>query len=456
MGRTFSMRPEAVESVETKYRRIVTPLPVPDSIPILEQLHRYEPRSMAGQPLVIWDRAEGVNVYDPYGNKWLDWSSGVLVTNAGHGRKEIREAMIDQIEGGLLHNYCFPSEIRARLVRKLSELAPPGLDKVFLLTTGSEAIECSIKLARTYGVSKGGKKKDVIISFEKAFHGRTLGSQMVGGIPEGKQWIVNLDPDMHQVPFPGDFRLDDRSFSLFEKTLKQRGIDGSHVAAVISETFQGGGASFFPEGYVPQLKAWCETHDALLIFDEIQAAFGRTGKRFGFEHYGVVPDLAVLGKGITSSMPLSAVIGPSEIMDLYEPGTMTSTHSGNPLCCAAALASLDLIVERGLVENAASVGEALRGALEELKGEFPDAIGALHGRGMVYGLHMVRKGSKEPDGELAFRIVEKAIQRGLMLFAPVGFGGATVKICPPLMMDEEAVRDGAKALREAFEAVART
>ncbi|MBW2057540.1 MAG: aspartate aminotransferase family protein [Deltaproteobacteria bacterium] len=454
MGKTFSMTPEAVESLETRYRRIVTPIPVPESLGILEELRRFEPRSMTGQPLIIWDRAEGVNVYDPYGNKWLDWSSGVLVTNAGHGRQEIREAMAHQLERPLLHNYCFPSEIRAKLARRLSELAPPGLDKVFLLTTGSEAIECAIKLARTYGLGRGGKKKNVIVSFEKAFHGRTLGSQMVGGIPEGKKWIVNLDPDMCQVPFPGDFRVEDPSFSLFEKTLRQRGIDGDRVAAVISETFQGGGASFFPEGYVKELKAWCETHGALLILDEIQAGFGRTGRMFGFEHYGVVPDLAVFGKGITSCMPLSAVIGPQEIMDLYEPGTMTSTHSGNPVCCAAALANLDLIVGEGLVENAASVGETLGRALGDLKGEFPAVVGAVHGRGMVYGLHMVEKGSKEPDGELAFRIVEKAVQRGLMLFAPVGFGGATIKICPPLTMTEEAVRDGLEALREAFEAEA--
>lgn len=445
------MKPETVESFETKYRSIVTPIPVPESIPILAELHRYEPRSMTGQPLVIWDRAEGINVYDRYGNKWLDWSSGVLVANAGHGREEIREAMKEQIEGCLLHNYCFPSEIRAKLAKKLSELSPPGLDKVFLLTTGSEAIECAIKLARTYALAQGGKK-NIIISFEKAFHGRTLGSQMVGGIPALKEWIVNLDPDMHQVPFPGDFRLEDRSFSLFEKTLREKGIDGNSVAAVISETFQGGGASFFPEGYVPELKAWCEAHGALLILDEIQAAFGRTGKMFGFEHYGVVPDMAVFGKGITSCMPLSAVIGPLKVMDLYEPGAMTSTHSGNPICCAAALANIDVIIGEGLAENAAAVGETLKGELEEMKGEFPDVIGAVHGRGLVYGLHIVQKGSKEPDGELAFRIVEKAIQRGLMLFAPVGFEGATIKICPPLMLDEEAARDGARALREAIQA----
>ena len=450
MAKLFSMQPEVVETFETTYRKIITPIPVPESIPILKELQQYEPRSMSGQPLVIWDKAEGVNIYDRYGNKWLDLSSGVLVANAGHGRKEIQEAMINEIKKPLFHNYCFPSEIRAKLVKRLADISPPGLDKVFLLSTGSEAVECSIKLARTYGQALGGKKKNVIISFEKSFHGRSLGSQMVGGSPGLKAWIVNPDPDIYQVPFPGDFRLEDRSFSLFEKLIEQKGIDGDNVAAVISETYQGGGASFFPQDYIKELKRWCETHKALLILDEIQAAFGRTGKMFGFEHYGIVPDLTVLGKGITSAMPLSAVIGPPGVMDLYEPGAMTSTHSGNPICCAAALANIDVIQEHGLVENAARVGEVIGNEIEGLKEEFSDVIGAVHGRGMVYGMHIIKKGSLEPDGELAFRIVEEAIRKGLMLFAPVGFGGATIKICPPLVIDKDAVKDGIQALRESI------
>src|SRR3990170_2172769 len=142
----FSHTPRPVPPVNTPYRRIHTPIPVPESIPILDELERSEPRSMLGQPPILWDRAEGVQVYDKWGNKWLDWSSGVLVANAGHGRKEIRQALMGQLDRGLLHNYAFPSELRGRLVARLVELAPPELDKVYLLTTGSEAIECAIKL----------------------------------------------------------------------------------------------------------------------------------------------------------------------------------------------------------------------------------------------------------------------------------------------------------------------
>jgi 4-aminobutyrate aminotransferase-like enzyme len=221
------------------------------------------------------------------------------------------------------------------------------------------------------------------------------------------------------------------------------------VAGVILETYQGGGATFAPKDYIQALARWCREHNILLIFDEIQAGFGRTGTLFGFEHYGVVPDLICCGKGISSSLPLSAVIGRPDVMDLYGPAEMTSTHTGNPVCAAAALASLRKIVEGGLVENARTMGEVLLDGLERIRKRHSQIIGAVHGRGLVAGLHMVKRGSKDPDGDLAFSIVEKAFQKGLLMFAPVGFGGATVKISPPLTITKEAVLDGLSALGEA-------
>jgi 4-aminobutyrate aminotransferase / (S)-3-amino-2-methylpropionate transaminase / 5-aminovalerate transaminase len=206
---TQQLTARTVPLIQTKYRRIVTPIPPPESLPILERLHRYEPRSMGGQPPILWDRAEGIQVYDRWGNQWLDWSSGVLVTNAGHGHPQIRRAIVDQVNHGLVHNYCFPSELRAELVEALARVAPPGLKKVFLLTTGAETCECAIKLARTWGQKLGGPRKITIVTFQNAFHGRTLGAQMAGGIPALKQWIVNLDKDMVQVPFPDGFRCPD-------------------------------------------------------------------------------------------------------------------------------------------------------------------------------------------------------------------------------------------------------
>ena len=160
MAKSFEMIPRKVKKVETKHRKIATEIPVMESLEIIEQLRKYEPRSMSGQPLIIWDRAEGFNVYDSYGNKWIDFSSGVLVANSGHGNEMVRKAVIAQVEHGLLHNYCFPSEIRARLVKRLSEICPEPLKKVFLLTTGAETTECAIKLSRTYGRKMGGAQKN--------------------------------------------------------------------------------------------------------------------------------------------------------------------------------------------------------------------------------------------------------------------------------------------------------
>ncbi len=451
--KTFNLIPKEVTPVNTRYRRIHTKIPVPESIEILEKLQKFEPHSMSGQPPVIWNIASGVNVYDKWGNIWLDFSSGVLVTNTGHCAQEIKEAIIKQAKKGLIHNYCFPSEIRATLAEKLISITPPELDKVFFLTTGSEVAENAIKLARTYGQQRFGKEKICIVSFDKAFHGRTLGAQMIGGIPVLKEWIVNLDKDMVQVPFPDGFRTKDTSFGLFVKSLEELNIKPSRVAGVILETYQGGNASFAPKEYIQQLSRWCKENNTLLIFDEIQAAFGRTGTMFGFEHYDVIPDIMCLGKGITSSLPLSAVIGKAEIMNIFPPGEMTSTHSGNPICCAASIANIDKILRENLVENAKNMGNVLFEGLNKLKNKYDSVIGVVHGKGLVAGVQLIKPGGIEPNGDLAFDVISRCVEKGLLFFAPVGFGGATIKICPPIVITEEAIMEGLQVIDEAFEEV---
>ena len=448
MGKEFELIPKKIKRIETEFRKIVTDIPVPESIPILEKLRKYEPRSMSGQPPVLWDRAVGINVFDKYGNMWLDFSSGVLVANAGHGNEFVLEEIKKQIEKPLLHNYCFPSEIRAELVEKIASLSPEPLKKVFLLTTGAESVECAIKLARTYGKKKN---KKVIISFEGAFHGRTLGAQMIGGIPNLKEWIVNPDPDIIQVPFPGDPRCKDKSFDLFLKILNEKNIKGKDVCAVISETYQGGNASFMPCEYVKNLREWCDKNEVLLIFDEIQAGFGRTGTLWGFQHYGIIPDLFVLGKGISSSLPISAVVGKKEIMDQYEPGTMTSTHTGNPLCCASALGSIKYIEKYRLWENAEKMGKVFERELSKLKKY--GCVGFVCGKGLVWGLHIVKEGTENPDPDIAFKIVEKCFEKGLLFFAPVGFKSATIKVNPPLIIDERPILEGCQVIEEAINEV---
>jgi 4-aminobutyrate aminotransferase/(S)-3-amino-2-methylpropionate transaminase len=453
MGKAYELIPQRVPRVETKYRRIVTEIPAPDSIPTLELLERIEPVAMRGQPPIVWDHAEGFQVYDAYGNCWIDWSSGVLITNAGHGRQEIVDAIVAQARKHLLTTYCFPTETRAQLVGKIASLLPEPLKKVFLLTTGSEATECAIKLARSMGIRRGGTKKIGIIGFERGFHGRTLGAQLAGGIPGQKGWIVNEDPAFVQMPFPDGYWTEDTTFKGFLSELKQRGMGPDQVAGVLMETYQGVGPDFAPADYVREMAKWCHEHGIVLVFDEVQAGFGRTGKFWAFEHYGVVPDIICCGKGISSSLPLSAVIGRADIMDQFAPGSMTSTHTGNPVCVAAALASVKKIVGQGLPANAARLERPLQEGLKRIQTRHPTIVGHWTARGLVAGLQMVRPGTKQPNHDLAHAIIEKCFHKGLLFFAPVGAWGQTVKIAPPLTITLEALEEGLAVLGEAVDEV---
>lgn len=455
MGKEFSIVPREVPQVETNYRRIVTPLPHPDSVPTLETLRRFEPVSMRGQPPLVWDRAEDIFVYDKYGNRWLDWSSGVLVTNAGHGAPEIKQAIIDQVNSGLLHNYVFPSEERALLAEQLVSVAPEGLEKVFLLTTGSEATECAIKLSRSQGIKAGGRQKIGIVGFERGFHGRTLGAQQAGGMAGQKNWIVNEDPAIVQVPFPDGYWTQDTRFDLFLTQIEKHDLKPENVAGVMMETYQGVGPDFAPVEYVRRMAEWCRQHKVVLVFDEVQAGFGRTGKFWAFEHYGVTPDLICCGKGISSSLPISAVIGRAEIMDQFPPGSMTSTHTGNPVCSAAALASVRKIIAENLTANAARLGPVLLAGLKKIQSSHPDVIGHVTARGLVGGMQTVKPGTREPDHDLAHSIIERCFHKGLLFFAPVGAWGQTVKVAPPLTIPQAALEEGIAVLAEATkEAVA--
>lgn len=449
MAKEFPLVSTEVKAVSTVWRKVSGKIPNEQTIKELKKLREAEPISMRGQPPVIWEKADGVNVYDAYGNKWLDFSSGVLITNAGHGRKKIANAIVKEASKALLTSYCFPNEARIKLVQKLISIAPEGLSKVFLLSTGAEGTECALKLMRTYGRKAGGDKKSVIVSFSGSFHGRSLGAQQMGGIAGGKSWIKNLDPEIVHVPFPDGFRCEDVSFGLFERTLEEIGVKADNVAGVISETYQGIGPNFMPKEYAKDLRIWCDDHKALLCFDEVQSGFGRCGKMWGFEVYDVVPDLFCMGKGISSSLPISGIMGREKVMNLYGPNEMTSTHSGNPVCCAAALANIEIIEEEKLVENAAKLGPILKEQLQKIKGDFSELVGFAPSEGLVGGVLMIKKGSKEPNYELAWEVVSRCFHKGLLMFAPVGLGGGCVKIAPPLCITEEALTEGCGVIYEA-------
>ena len=444
----FPLVPEDVPQVKTKYRTICTKIPVPESIELLKRLRELEPRSMGGQPPVIWHHGQGFTISDAYGNTWIDFSSGVLVTSSGHGREEIVKAITDMAQQRLYHAYCFPTEIRLRWVEKLTSILPAPLKRVFLLTTGSEATECCIKLARTWGMKIGGKEKNIIVSFDNAFHGRTMGAQLAGGIPALKNWLGDTNGKFVQVPFPDGFRQKDTSFDVFEKTLKEKGVNPDNVCGVISETFQGCNATIMPPEYAQALRKWCDEHKAVLIFDEIQAGFGRTGKWFGFQHLGVVPDLVACGKGIAGGMPVSAVLGTEELMNLYGPGEMTSTHSANPVCSAAGLANLEVLEKENLFDNVNRLAPVLAEGCRRIAEASGGKIGHWDSIGLVGALQFTKNGTTEPSPEPAWELVRRAVQRGVMLFAPVGVGGCAVKINPPLVINEEGLREGLEVLEQ--------
>jgi 4-aminobutyrate aminotransferase/(S)-3-amino-2-methylpropionate transaminase len=442
--------------IETTYRRVISPIPHPGSLPLIEELARIEPISMAGFPPVVWERAEGFQVWDAFGNRWIDFSSAVVLANAGHANPRIAAALHAQLDSQLWHSYCNPSEIRLRTVAALAEIAPPALDKVFLLSTGAEAVECALKLMRLHGRSIAPEKIH-IVSFLRSFHGRTMGAQMAGGYLDQQEWMGSKPPGFHHIPYPecprcpwGRDHYDACGQECLERglaALRAQGLAEELVAGVISETFQGPTVAFMPLDYVRALRAWATEQQALLAFDEIQAGFGRTGRWFGFEHYGVEPDLFVLGKGMTSCLPMSAVIGRGEVLDLAAHGEMSSTHTGNPLCCAAALANIEAIRDDGLLANAAALEPTARAALEALREKFPGRVGAINGRGLVWGVYLLDPITGEPAVELARQVVTRCMEQGLLMLQT---GRGTLKIAPPLCIPQDALLEGIRVIEGAL------
>jgi 4-aminobutyrate aminotransferase-like enzyme len=450
----YSLEPLEVPKVETKFRTIKTRLPVPESLEIFKTLADSEPQSMMGQPPVVWHKATGFQVHDKWGNKWIDWSAGVLITNAGHGRKKIIKGLRKVLDQKLLATYVFVHERRAELTKLLQEMSPdPENYQVFILCTGSEAVENCIKLAKTYALEKHGPNKKYLVSFNHAFHGRTLGSQLAGGMPGLKKWIIDGDRTFVQVPFPDGYKNEDISFDLFLSSLEKQGIKPEDIAGVLTETYQGVGPDFLPVEYAGKLEAFCKMHDIVTIYDEVQSGFGRTGKMFAYEHYGVTPDLVACGKGISSSLPISAVIGRKDIMGLYAPGSMTSTHSASPLPVVSAIENLKIIKKEKLVKHSKKLGKVLAIGLQKIQAKYPDVLGCVQSKGLVAGIQVVKKGTKDPDPETAVKINEKCFHKGLLMFAPVGIAGECLKISPPLVITKEALIEGINTLEEACDEI---
>ncbi len=451
-----SFTPQATERIETRWRKIVTPLPVPESIPLLTRLRSVEPRSVGGMPPIVWDRAEGFLIGDGYGNQWIDLTSAIVMANAGHGHPKIRKAIQQWLDRPLMSSYLFAQEARLTLLEKLVELSPIPDSKTILFSSGTEATECAMMLMRRHG-QRIDSKKVGIVSFADGYHGRTLAAISASGDPDRRDWIPRDQVSHYQIPFPygprwpwGDVNDDptgELAFARCIELLERRGIGPDKIAGFIGETVPGWATLPIPVGFARALKKWAHEHDILVCLDEIQCGCGRTGRWFGFEYSEIVPDLFTLGKGLSSSLPVSAVVGRSDVLDDPQAGDMSSTHSGSPICAAAALANLQVLEEEKLIQAAETTGGLVLDALDQLKRDYPEHIFSIHGPGLFISIHVQHPQTGEPAVELADSVAWEAVRRGVMMFVT---RRGYLKFVPPLCIEPEAALEAVDVIRESF------
>lgn len=450
MSYQFNLKPRPVPAIETKFRKIKTQIPNPETLKIIEDCVKYEPTSMNDQLPVVWDKAQGFQIYDKSGNCWIDFTSTIFVANVGHSNPKIIAAIKEAVDRNLLNAYYYQTNYRAELTRKLIEITPEPLKKVLLLSTGSEATEASLKTSMNFG-RRIKKTKDIVLAFEGSFHGKTMGSQNLGGKPSGKAWVKQLQPNIFHLEYPYPWVLEKRKVSgeaLFHESLnklKNQGVDLTDVAAVMAEPYQGWCSVFFPKDYMQAVRAWCTKNQSLLGFDEVQAGFGRTGKMFGFEHFDVTPDLIWCGKALSASIPVSAIIAREDFFG--EDYSLNSTHGGNPIGAAASIASINYIQSENLVDEAARKGQLIQAALEKWRVENPAYVHEIYGTGMVWAIFIRNPKTGELDLDLVDKVIERAMEKGLL---SIRTSCGTLKLGPPLTTPDAALLEGIDILKESL------
>lgn len=427
--------------------------PGPKAKQIIERDRRFTaPAYGRVYPLVVKE-GRGCTIEDVDGNLYLDFMAGIAVASTGHAHPKVVEA-VEQQARKFLH-ICgsdFYYEPLVELAETLSRLSPGrSAKRVFLTNSGAEAIEAAFKLARF------ATKRQHVVAFLGAFHGRTLGAlSLTASRASHRAQFSPLVPSVHHVPFASchscPYHLEHDScgtecVNYLEKILFRHEVAPAEIAAIFVEPIQGeGGYVVPPDEFLPMLQDLCRRHGILLVVDEIQSGFGRTGKMFACEHWGVEPDITCVAKGIASGMPLGAMIAREEISS-WTRGTHGSTFGGNPVACAAALASIEMI-ERELVSNAAAQGSYLKQRLLELKTIHP-AVSDVRGLGLMVGVEFQRvDSSRAPDVKLRDEVLHKCFESGLLL---LGCGESTLRWCPPLIVTRGEINTAV----EIFEAVLR-
>jgi 4-aminobutyrate aminotransferase / (S)-3-amino-2-methylpropionate transaminase / 5-aminovalerate transaminase len=418
----------------TKAIELRTSIPGPRSKEILERKDRViaDPLSIF-LPVVI-ERGEGATLTDLDGNTFIDFTGGVGCLNVGHSNPRVTEAIQEQAAKFLHTDFTIvPYELYVTLAERLVESAPiSGQAKAAFFNAGTEAVENSIKFARAY------TKRPAVIAFEGGFHGRTLLSlSLTSKTHPYKAGLGPFAPEVYRLPFAQDYRGPSARDALaaLERTLVTN-VAAENVAAIVIEPVQGeGGFVVAPPEFLEGVRRICDDNGIVLVVDEVQTGFGRTGKMWGIQHYDVEPDLMTVAKSIAAGLPLSGVIGRAEIMDAPGDSAIGGTYVGNPVAQAAALAVLDVFEEDALVERAARIGETIRSRMESWHQRW-DAVGDVRGLGAMLAIELVHdRETKDPAPELATAIVEAAAERGLLLLKS-GIYSNCIRVLVPLVIGD--------------------
>ena len=436
--------------------RIKTEIPGPESRALMERKGRAVPRGWANAIPVFVKEAHGALLTDVDGNIFIDFAGGIGAVNVGHAAPRLVEAVREQV-GNFTHTafQATPYELFVELAEKLNALVPGEFEKKSIFAnSGSEAVENAVKVARAH------TGREAVLTFENGLHGRTLLTMtMTSKAGPYKEGFGPFAPEVYRVPAPYPYRCpagEDCSggckgdcFGFVKRALVEE-VDAENLAAVIVEPVSGeGGFIPFPDFYLRRLRELCDENGVLLIADEIQTGFGRTGRMFAVEHSGVVPDLLTTSKSLAGGLPLSAVTGRAEVMDSVEPGGLGGTFGGNPVACAAALAVLQVFEEEGLLSRANAIGERVMAAMREMQEKQPDVIGDVRGRGPMAAMELVEDPeSRAPDRERAARVVENALQSGLLLLT-AGQHGNVIRTLMPLPITDDELEEGLSILARA-------
>lgn len=421
--------------------------PGPAARAIIERDHQRMSGSMTPRYPFVMARGEGARVWDVDGNEYIDFAAGIAVNSTGHCHPKVVQAITEQAQKFIhIAGTDYYYEVQLQVAERLSAIAPFKEEaRVFLTNSGAEAVEGAIKLARWY------TKRQNIIAFLGAFHGRTLGALSLNASKVvQKGGFAPFVPGVYHVPFNNPYRCQHGReeaacrancicADYIEDILFQKLVPPDSVAAIILEPIQGEGGYVVPDArFVQQLRTICDEYDILLIADEVQSGMGRTGKWWAMQHFGVEPDIVCSAKGIASGMPLGAIIAKDHVMT-WPPGAHGTTFGGNPISCAAALATMDLL-EGGMMANATEQGAFILDALEEMRPRHPSLQhGRVQGIGLMIGAELVLDAARTPAHHLRNDVERAAIDEGLLI---LGAGASTLRFCPPLMIERETVQEG--------------